>query len=282
MATDNQSDAEFAETSNAEVAPEEEFWEGWNASDVSQATEDASDDSGDFLKLADGDNVLRFLPALKGRPKYVKILQHFIPEIRGQKGFTAVCTMNTQGRCLVCAFAQELASSGNPIDEELAQQMKPKSRYLYSVSRRKADGAPSPAKLLGVAPTVHESLVRLQRDPTKGGDFTDPGPSGYDVIITKTGQRKSTEYEVSASRRSSPLSPDMATVRSIILGQIDPTPHTRALSQEELVRRLGPTASAAITAPSARLGTGTGGGTSAPRRIGDDLDNWKGPSRRGA
>lgn len=278
------------EVTTGNSSSEEVEWETWNADDVARAGEDADDDSGDFIKIAPGANVFRFLPPLKGKPKYTKVLQHYVPEMGGRKGFSAICTMQQTGRCDVCSLAHGLVTpSANhrptPVDEELANRMRPTTKYIYAVSKRKASGEPGPAKLLSLTPGVHQSLAGFQGNGTIGGDFTRPDADGYDVIITKKGSGLNTEYEVNAARRNSPLSTDPAQLRAVILGQPDPRPYTLPLTAQELAKKLGQAAPMAAVVDSPRLPAGEAAPAQAPaqapRRVGDDLENWTAPGRRG-
>jgi hypothetical protein len=273
---------EAEETAAPPIDDGQPYWETWSEEDVERAEADADADGGEFLALKEGANVVRFLPALRGGKKYVKILQHFVPAFGQRKAFSAPCTMPTTGVCALCAHASQLAASHAPAERELAEKMKPKARYFYNVVRRGRGGVLT-AKVLAAGPGIHSALGRIQADKSTGGDFTDPTANGFDIVIDKQGSGLNTEYDVRPARGMSALHPDPQVVRGLITGQPDLSKFERPMTPELLLEKLGLNAlpvSADLSVPM------RGGAPRAlpertqPRRAGDDMEGWKPPARR--
>lgn len=173
--------------------------------------EDLEQGAGIYLKLSEGRHELRFLPPKLGvKSPFVTVYQHFLPAPPGAKrGASFACPrlMAPKGQprsCIVCKKMEELKSSPNPVDQDLAQDISANRRVFANVIDRKhPDRGPL---ILGCGKMIHEALTKIRTDEAEGGDFTDPGPDGFDIIITRTGtDRTSTKYDVKPSRKCSEL-----------------------------------------------------------------------------
>lgn len=176
--------------------------------DAEQAEEElAKFGSPDFFKPQTGRNVVRFLPALAGEKWAVQVMQHFVTPPGGGKSIGFVCPrVHAKRHCPACAKADQLRASGNPNDSETAKQLAPKPRIFANIVDRK-----NPEKGVQVFPfpkQVFDQLLAIRKNETAGGDFTNPGPRGFDISIEKKGQGIDTEYKVLAARDETPLGND--------------------------------------------------------------------------
>lgn len=166
---------------------------------------------GKYMKLTEGRHVVRFLPPPVGRNSpFVIVYQHFIPAGPGmKKGASFACPrlMAPKGQpraCVVCKRMEELKASPNRADQEMAEEIAANRRVFANVIDR---GHPDlGVRILAFGKTIHQELVKIRQDPASGGDFTDPGPDGFDIVIERTGtKREDTKYAVRPSRGSSAL-----------------------------------------------------------------------------
>ena len=176
--------------------------------DAEQAEEElAKFGSADFFKPQNGKNVIRFLPALAGEKWAVQVMQHFVDMPGGGKSVGFVCPrVHAKRHCPACEKADRLRASGNPNDAELAKKLAPKPRIFANIIDRK-----NPEKGVQVFPfpkQVFDQLLAIRKNEEAGGDFTNPGPKGFDIIVQKTGEKLSTEYKVLAAREETPLGND--------------------------------------------------------------------------
>lgn len=159
---------------------------------------------GDFETLEVGENVFRFLPAASGPPIRVTAM-HYIDAVPGlDKMVVFACPrVELKQPCVACAKADELGKTGNPLDRERAYRISAQLRVYANVVNRKRPGAP---KVLAFGKQIWEQLKSVRRNPRVGGDFMDPGPGGFDVVILREGTGKNdTRYTVAPDRANSPL-----------------------------------------------------------------------------
>jgi hypothetical protein len=211
----------------------------------------------DFLKFDKGKNVLRFLPGKVGEKPFVLVQQHFI-EIPGSTSpiVFACPRIHAKRACPACEQADKLRASGNPADYDRAGKLIPRLRVFANVISRK-DPEKGPV-VAAFGKQVYEQLIALRKNEDAGGNFTDPGPNGFDVIVEKSGEGLKTEYKVWPQRKTSPLGND-----EWLDVMHDLKRYARVASPEELNRMLG--SQGASPAPQARTG-----GRSAPRRTAAD------------
>jgi gp32 DNA binding protein like len=161
---------------------------------------------GQFYKLEEGRNVLRLLPPQVGmKLPWVVTHQHFVR----LPGKTSPIVFNCPRRmakrfCRLCSSAEKLRASGNPVDRDLAYERFPKRRvFCEAVDRKMPEKGP---QILAFGKKIHDPLEALLLDEDAGGDFSDPGENGYDIIIERQGTSKNdTVYTVMPARKSSPL-----------------------------------------------------------------------------
>ena len=104
------------------------------------------------------------------------------------------------------AKAKEMQESRSSRDQEVGKKMLAKRRHFANVIDRKNEE--KGVQIVGFPKTVYEQLLAIRDDDAAGGNFTDPGPNGFDITITKTGQGMNTKYAVKAARQSTPLCED--------------------------------------------------------------------------
>lgn len=225
----------------------------WGTFEVEDAQEEkeelAAMGGGAFLKLAAGKNVWRFLPPPLGkRTPFVKAYQHYI-EVPGQPSgvsFNCPQCMEKGRKCRACVEVNALKNTGNRSDYEAAMQMAAKVRvYTNVISRANPEAGP---QIAAFGKMIYEQLLALREDPTTGGDFTDP-MEGFDIVITKTGEKKSTKYDVKPARLPSPLG-ELEWIEM----QQDLTRFTLVPTDEEIQNKLSEAAFGASSAGAARRG----------------------------
>lgn len=158
---------------------------------------------GAFLKLEAGRNVVRFLPPKLGmRSPFVKVQQHFMEIPGAQKSAVFNCPRMENRRCAGCVQVDTLRATGNPIDNDKAGKWAAKLRvYANVISRKNPEMGP---QVIAFGKMIYEKLLALRQDEDAGGDFTHPD-EGFDIIISKTGEKMNTKYDVTPARASSPL-----------------------------------------------------------------------------
>lgn len=168
-----------------------------------------------YMDLEQGENVIRFLPIAPGmKSPYRKTSMHYI-EIPGHdRKFVFACPrVELRQPCLACAKERELARSPAPADREAASQVGSNLRVLANVRNRKVPDAPP--MVLGFGKMILNALTAIRKSKRLGGDFTNPGPDGFDIIINKTGEGLGTRYTVSGDRTPSPLAATQQEIDAI-------------------------------------------------------------------
>ncbi len=210
--------------------------------------EDAAQEGGytKITKLTSGMNQLRFLPKMMGKksvwkktaihwykhPDWEK--QYMLPCIEGMPEFAP----DTKAKCPGCNYYRHLEAqlaSINAVPPKSRTQeqhfkrgilitqikrLQPQYKYRANVVFR---NNPTVVKMTEVGKTVFDELKRLLSLPEdmNGGNWTDPKPSGYDVLIEKTGDGMDTDYATSLMRRPSPLAATPELARALWEQQID-------------------------------------------------------------
>jgi len=209
-------------------------YEKWTPEAIEEDQADLASES-DFLKVGVGRTVLRFLPPAPGqRSPFVKVFQHYIdiPGLSSPASFACPRLNGAKRACPACQRADQLRASGNPADFDLAGQLRASKRvYANVINRASPDRGPV---IYAFGKTIHEKLISLAGDPD-WGDFTDPGPDGYDITITRTGTGKTdTKYDLVGARTCTPLSSDAAETAAWLDSAHDLGRFIRVPSEEEL------------------------------------------------
>lgn len=174
-----------------------------------------------FLNLTPGDHIVRFLPALPGAESPFRITAlHYIDAVPGlDKMVVFACPrIELKEPCVACAEVQRLGTTKNPLDRERAGRIAANLKvYANVLDRGNPDAGP---RVLGFGKMIWEQLKAIRKNARLGGDFTNPGEDGFDVIISRTGSGpRDTRYVVNADRNSSPLAKDAKEMQAIIEGQ---------------------------------------------------------------
>jgi hypothetical protein len=190
----------------------------------------------DFMKLQPGNNKVRFIPPEGGGSPFEIVNEHFIDTPTGQRvRFTCPRLMEKKD-CPACQEADRLKRTGNPIDRDKAWSFYPKLRVYSNVIDRENPGAP---RILAFGKTIWDGLKRIRRDKDEGGDFTNPGPDGFDVIITREGTGKNdTRYSVRPARTDAALAEGDDGITKVIADQWDLSKYSSVPSLEEAMNMM--------------------------------------------
>ncbi len=86
-----------------------------------------------YLKLNPGKNYLRILPAVKGDVAYVKVGQHWLPDLGNGRGGSLICPSTAGvGACPICNYKAELDMSSDPADQQQAGEIRAKLKVIYN------------------------------------------------------------------------------------------------------------------------------------------------------
>ena len=109
--------------------------------------------------------------------------------------------------CALMEKYQELKSSKDEDDMELAKKLVPRSKYvmpvvMYKDEKGKEVDTENSERLFQVAGGTYQDIIDLYLDEDEWGDMTDPN-EGYDIKITRTGKGKNdTKYSVMACKNT--------------------------------------------------------------------------------
>lgn len=220
-----------------------QVWEGMDLDVLDEMDKEVkSATSTEFWKPEVGENVVRFLPKLKGQKSHVKIVyEHFVDDVPGRDGiFRFVCPRNqTKGRqpCPLCDQADTFKKSRNPADHDRAKELYPQMRiYANIIDRSQPELGP---RVFAFGKTIWEQLKKIATSKHQGGDYTSPGENGFDVVIDRTGTGKNdTRYTVLPAREDSPLSKDKEQLEQWITGQWALESYAVVLDGPELMNAL--------------------------------------------
>lgn len=183
-----------------------------------------------FLKLSDGQNVLRILPGWAKEGPFQgqfwrEVAQHWRVS-EDQKG-PVLCPKKTphlEGDCPICDFVEQLkAAKGDARAQELAKEMRAKVTYLLSAvdindpmytasdvaEYKKArpdsdvpfDVGDTKVQVYAAPSTVFNQILNAIQ--VNQVDVTDP-ENGHNIIITKTGKGFKTRYQTTVAINPGP------------------------------------------------------------------------------
>jgi hypothetical protein len=196
-----------------------------------------------FMDLVVGDNVVRFVPPkLPGATPIRSTGMHFVQAIPGiDRTIAFACPAKELGQpCPVCAKVDEMRRSGNPVDREMGNKMAV-TLAIYSnvIDRRAAADDPNGGlRVLRYGKSILEQLKTVRRNPRMGGDFFDPTPLGFDMVIVKEGEGMTTKYKVLPDRNPSPLAPDPVLAQQLIDNQHDLEQFVTPVVPDEILNAL--------------------------------------------
>ncbi len=205
--------------------------------------------AGDFIKLKQGKNVLRILPPVPGATSPFVIAQRHFLKLPGQesaKNF-ACPRHHARRRCPACAQADTLKATGNSADFQLAKDLQARLNvFAVAIDRAHPELGP---KIWQFGKTIYERLVEIRQDPA-WGDFTDPGPDGFDIEVFRKGEKLNTEYSVQGARDYSALSSDAAEVETWLSDRPNIAGMDKPPSDQDLLTMLGGAGMVAATVDS--------------------------------
>ena len=193
-------------------------YQGYAVEDSDAASTEAKALSGNmYMDLEVGDNLLRFLPLEAGQKNpYRATSMHYVDPLPGMenKAIFACPRVELKQVCPACTRQKALSKSRDPADQALAKQLRGGLRVFACVINRASPNT-GPV-IVGFGKQVLDGLKALRRSPRLGGDFTNPGPKGFDVVIHREGTGKDdTVYTVHADRTNSPLAATQEEIDAI-------------------------------------------------------------------
>ena len=175
--------------------------------------------NGDRLKLKQGQNILRFLPPPVGRRQpFAIIYQHWVTTAESKRVPMNCARMMAKQRCAACEKMDDLLRSNNSADKAAAEDWKAKRSVAVNVIDREDEDRG--VQLLNFGDMILKQLIAIRKDARAGGDFTD-AEDGFDIIIERTGEKKSTKYAVRGARNTTPLHEDPSVAAGWIDNQVD-------------------------------------------------------------
>lgn len=187
-----------------------------------------------------GENVIRFLPGpAPGVSPFRVTSMHYIKVIPGlDKLLVFACPRGELKQpCPACAKAVELGRSPNPNDRDMARKLQAALRVHSNILDRNNPGAGPQLYTFGV--TIWRQLQNIRNSPRSGGDFTDPGPKGFDIVLHKEGDGMESKYMVSAARDATPLAEDDDQLDNLMGMAHDLEAEVSPVVPEELLRFWG-------------------------------------------
>jgi len=148
---------------------------------------------GSFLRLDDGENVIRILPFQNEEKKYelyVEFNTHWINNV------SYPCRQSIGEDCPICAFQEKLSAQGL---KKVAKSLDVRTRYFVNAIKGENVG------VLEIGPQILDGIMAFMADP-EYGDVSD-FETGRKLKITKSGSGFDTEYKVIASPKENPVDP---------------------------------------------------------------------------
>ena len=190
-----------------------------------------------FVKIEDGKNRIRLLPAGPGREPeefYEEVWVHYgvgkNPE--NKNGTMVVCpkSRDENAKCPVCELSKQYNDLSKKKDDKyhkMAKDIYKKKRVYFNaiprnidlkdfelnedgkwINTNEEDREESPIKVLGVGIGVFKEILKLVVDPEYGEDLVKI-EGGLDITITKEGSgRFNTKYSVAPARKESDAFPE--------------------------------------------------------------------------
>lgn len=194
----------------------------------------------EFVKIKVGRTVMRILPPRPGsRSPFTKVYQHYldVPGLQSSVSFACPRLNGNARPCMVCTKADQLRATGNPKDYAMAGDIRASKRVYANVILRAFEEAGP--RIYAFGKGIHEDLMSFAHDP-EYGDFSDPGPEGYDIVIDRKGTGKNdTKYKLKAARNCTPLSGDPQLMENWLTMMHDLSRFKALKSDEELEELLG-------------------------------------------
>ncbi|QMV48451.1 putative single-stranded DNA-binding protein [Bacillus phage vB_BsuM-Goe9] len=190
-----------------------------------------------FVKIEDGKNRIRLLPAGPGREPeefYEEVWVHYGvgKNSENKNGTMVVCpkSRDENAKCPVCELSKQYKDLSKKKDDKyhnMAKDIYRKKRVYFNaiprsldlddfelnedgkwINTKEEDREESPIKVLGVGIGVFKEILKLVVDPEYGEDLVKI-EGGLDITITKEGSgRFNTTYSVAPARKESDAFPE--------------------------------------------------------------------------
>jgi hypothetical protein len=154
-----------------------------------------------------GRNVIRVLPETGDMTFFFQqVGKHVLSEDGKKYKYCPAFTSEGEHECPICDYVDSLYKAGDKGSKAIADKLRVKKMFWMNVVTRKDDGSTEGPFLYTPGVTVFNEMSSIIGDPDYG-DFTDPD-NGFDLIITREGEKMNTKYHVKARRNSSQISAD--------------------------------------------------------------------------
>ena len=158
---------------------------------------------GSMLYLKEGTQRVRLLPTIDDEADFViEMVQFYLgADIKG------VYSPSTFGEpCAIMDKFNELKSSSDPDDKELAKTFIPKKRFLsacvaYTDEKGKTINEERGVCLVQLTTGLYQEIIDYYLDEDEWGDMTD-AEEGYDLKLKRSGTGLNTEYSAAPCRHT--------------------------------------------------------------------------------
>jgi hypothetical protein len=157
--------------------------------------------SATFYRLKPGNNKVRLIPPLPGKPPFVRSGTHFGVGVSNLT-FQCPAAVDRNAYCPVCATVNQWKASGDDELYELAQKMEVRIRYLYNIVD--LEHPEQGIQIAQFPSSVHNRLYRLFSDEEYGTRLFDV-EAGHDLAISREGDGLQTRYDVRPRPRLTPV-----------------------------------------------------------------------------
>lgn len=211
-------------------------FQGFGDEEAKEAEDFNNKGRSNFMKLKEGRNVVRILPARPGEKVMFHYFQHYVEDADGRGQGVACPKKNAQLDCPICDYAAAL-ERGSAKDKERAKKYWASKRTLLNVIDRSDPDAG--VKTLAVGKKILESLLSLKRNLEPGTDFVDPD-DGFDISIERKGTGKNdTSYILQGSTKAKPMLPAHADRAKAIQTQPYLSTFAKIMEAEDIIELTG-------------------------------------------
>ena len=240
---------------------------------ATERSEAATENAGNYIKLNEGDTVVRILPPAAGEDSpFVRTQLHYLKDDE-DKLHVFECPSRGKARadrkpCPACEEGARLSASPNPADKEAAKNFWPSRRvFCAAIDRADEDAGP---KVLQMGTMIYDQLLAIASDPRKGGDFSHP-IKGFDVIIERTGSGQfDTRYKVTGARENTPMLDDEDEIIEFLEDRPEISSSITLLLTDDIQALVDDIGGAAALPPPRNV---TSGGGRRTRRASRSVDN---------
>lgn len=195
-----------------------------------------------ILEIKQGENVVRFVPPKDPKHPFLRSTAMHYVELPGLERIAVFACPKVELKqpCPACEAAARLTASPSPVDKQLGDRIGQKMTVYANVVDRSApaDDPNYGLRVIRFGKQILEQLKTIRRSQRTGGDFFNPGPQGFDIVIMREGEQRSTKYKVIPDRNNCPIFDDAALVQAVIDNQYDLNQYVDPATTEEVLRAL--------------------------------------------